>query len=60
MKQNLKTAAVLGAGIITGVTLGVLYAPYKGAKARRRIAKWAQETTDLLMAKIRQPDLMHN
>lgn len=60
MNKNLKTAAVLGAGIIVGAALGALYAPYKGAKARKKIARWTQENKDLLMAKFRQPELMHN
>lgn len=37
MKNIRKTLTILGIGALAGALLGVLFAPYKGSKIRRKI-----------------------
>lgn len=41
-------------GIVTGLVFGILFAPYKGSKTRRKISKKGEELTDELKNKIYQ------
>jgi gas vesicle protein len=43
-----KTNIILSvmAGVVTGLILGILFAPYKGSKTRRKISRAGGELTD--------------
>ena len=60
-EKNKSSLFTLGAGLGIGALLGVLYAPDKGDKTRKRLvdqgnawADQAKESTDELMSKINQ------
>ena len=42
-RGNIVVTAMVG--IVTGLIIGVLFAPYKGTKTRRKIAKKGEELT---------------
>ncbi|MDZ4667779.1 MAG: YtxH domain-containing protein [bacterium] len=59
--SNGKVVAALLVGAILGGTMGVLFAPYKGSKTRRKIANGAKDLASDLQAKLREQanSLMH-
>lgn len=53
MNNSVKVVAALGAGLIVGGILGVLFAPAKGSELRQKIADEGDELASKLKKKIR-------
>lgn len=45
---NAKLVGALLVGTFVGASLGLLFAPYKGQKTRRKLVKWAGNVKDLI------------
>lgn len=53
MKKASVVLVAMG-GIVTGLIFGILFAPYKGSKTRRKISKKGEEITEEIKNKIHQ------
>lgn len=60
MKKNAKLLIALGAGLVVGGILGVLFAPDKGSETRRKIADQGKKMSDKIKTKFNKEkeDLM--
>lgn len=54
MKNSVKIAIGVAAGLATGAVLGVLFAPNKGKETRQKIADKAKELGDNVRTKINE------
>ncbi|MGX5816900.1 YtxH domain-containing protein [Chitinophaga lutea] len=51
MKMNMPLVGALVTGALIGAAAGVLFAPYKGAKSRRKIARQSRRIAEDLKGK---------
>jgi gas vesicle protein len=60
MDKN-KTFFVFLTGIAVGASAGFLFAPHRGAKTRRKLAKRIKKATGVLTSKVKSADaLLHD
>lgn len=50
--KTLKITIAALSGLVAGAILGILFAPHKGSKTRRNIARKGEELTEELMNKV--------
>ena len=44
--NRIKLISLMMAGVLTGLVIGILFAPYKGSKTRKKIAEKSGELSD--------------
>jgi gas vesicle protein len=54
MKSSLRVTIAALAGLSTGVLLGILFAPHKGSKTRRNIARKGEELSEEIKSRFNQ------
>ena len=54
MKTSSKILIALGAGLVVGGVLGILFAPDKGSETRRKMAEPGRKLSELIKRKIKE------